>query len=133
VFILGKQECIYGIDEDRCDELEYNECEENEYRCQDGSCIPEEYWLDGQFDCADKSDEQTMDKYYVTYFCSLTSSQFECDEATANYEYFACGDGEFVQDNITCVQKVLAQNVHPFFGHLETTIASQNQSVRIRI
>ncbi len=26
---------------------------------------------------------------------------------------------------ITCVHKVLAQNVHPFFGHLETTIASQ--------
>jgi hypothetical protein len=46
-----------GIDEDHCEELEYNEYEENEYRCRDGSCISEQYWLDGQYDCFDQSDE----------------------------------------------------------------------------
>ena len=95
-YILGKQQCIDGIDEDDCEELEYNECEENEYRCQDGSCIPERYWLDGQYDCSDKSDEQAIRDYFKDrHFCPLTSSQFSCDEATAHHAYFACGDGEF--------------------------------------
>jgi hypothetical protein len=46
------QNCMNGIDEENCDLLEFNECEENEYRCLDGTCIAEEYWLDGKFNCA---------------------------------------------------------------------------------
>jgi hypothetical protein len=89
-----------GIDEDHCEELEYNECEEEEYRCEDGSCIPEEYWLDGVYDCSDKSDEQSISGNDIKdNFCSLTSSQFICDEIIANHEYFACGDGQFMQDH----------------------------------
>ncbi len=100
-YISGKQHCMYGIDEDRCDELEYNECEENEYRCQDGSCIPEEYWLDGQIDCSDESDEQTNNaRLLEDHHCPLTPSQFECDEATAHYKYFACGDGQFTLETL---------------------------------
>jgi hypothetical protein len=88
-----------GIDENRCEELEYNECEENEYRCEDGSCIPEQYWLDGQYDCSDRSDEQPISQDKIdSYFCPLTSSQFNCDEATARDTYFACGDGQFIYD-----------------------------------
>ncbi len=37
-----------GIDEENCDEMEMNECTKNEFRCQNGLCIPEEYWLDGK-------------------------------------------------------------------------------------
>ena len=36
-----------GIDEENCDKLEFHECDENEYRCANGMCIPEEYFLDG--------------------------------------------------------------------------------------
>lgn len=98
---LGKQQCMDGIDEDDCENLELNECELNEYRCEDGSCIPEEYWLDGQYDCSDKSDEQTPKTNKITsVFCPLVSSQFDCDEATAHLEYFACGDGQFVEDSL---------------------------------
>ena len=43
----GYQQCMYGIDEENCDMLEFNECEEDEYRCDNGMCISEEYWLDG--------------------------------------------------------------------------------------
>ena len=32
-----------GIDEENCDLLEFNE-----YRCNVGMCMPEEYWLDGK-------------------------------------------------------------------------------------
>ena len=94
---------MYGIDEDHCDELEYNECDNNEYRCYDGSCIAEEYWLDGDYDCADKSDEQDSSvKYIKRRSCALISSEFDCDEAKMdNTIYFACGDGEFVLDGST--------------------------------
>jgi hypothetical protein len=37
-----------GLDEEHCDKMEMTECVENEYRCQNGLCIPEEYWLDGK-------------------------------------------------------------------------------------
>ena len=101
VDIPGKQQCMNGIDEDHCEELEYNECEDNEYRCHDGSCIDQEYWLDGEFDCSDKSDEQDSDlKSLKRRFCPLISSEFDCDEATDDIYYFACGDGQFIEDTI---------------------------------
>jgi hypothetical protein len=37
-----------GLDEENCDLLEFNECENDEYRCVDGMCIAEEYWIDGK-------------------------------------------------------------------------------------
>jgi hypothetical protein len=44
----GQQECLDGYDEENCDILEFNECEDGEYRCTNGMCIDEEYWLDGK-------------------------------------------------------------------------------------
>jgi hypothetical protein len=44
----GEQQCRGGWDEENCDKLEFNECEDDEYRCTNGMCIPEEYWLDGK-------------------------------------------------------------------------------------
>ncbi|CAF1530010.1 unnamed protein product [Adineta ricciae] len=46
----GAQNCMDGHDEENCDLLEFNECEDDEYRCVDGMCISEEYWLDGELD-----------------------------------------------------------------------------------
>ena len=43
----GEQQCMDGTDEENCDLLEFNECEDNEYRCMNGMCINEEYWIDG--------------------------------------------------------------------------------------
>jgi hypothetical protein len=45
----GKQQCENGWDEENCDKLEFNECEEDEFRCTNGMCISEEYWLDGEY------------------------------------------------------------------------------------
>jgi hypothetical protein len=45
----GFQRCSDGIDEENCDKLEFNECEEDEFRCTNGMCIPEEFWFDGEF------------------------------------------------------------------------------------
>ena len=44
----GQQQCMDGLDEENCDFIEFNECEENEYRCVNGFCIDQEYWLDGE-------------------------------------------------------------------------------------
>lgn len=44
----GKQQCMLGVDEDNCDLLEFNECEPDEYRCRNGMCVPEEYFVDGE-------------------------------------------------------------------------------------
>ncbi|CAF1639481.1 unnamed protein product [Rotaria magnacalcarata] len=45
----GKQQCMFGVDEDNCDLLEFNECEPDEYRCTNGMCIPQEYFVDGEY------------------------------------------------------------------------------------
>lgn len=47
------------IDEEHCFELENNECDEDEYRCRDGQCIPQRYYMDSSigFDCLDGTDE----------------------------------------------------------------------------
>ena len=44
----GKQRCLNGIDEENWDKLEFNECENDEFRCTNGMCIAEEFWLDGK-------------------------------------------------------------------------------------
>jgi hypothetical protein len=45
----GVQLCANGIDEKNCDTLEFNECEDAEFRCTNGMCIAEEFWFDGEF------------------------------------------------------------------------------------
>jgi hypothetical protein len=44
----GVQRCLNGIDEENWDKLEFNECEDDEFRCRNGMCIAEEFWFDGE-------------------------------------------------------------------------------------
>ncbi|CAF3974828.1 unnamed protein product [Adineta steineri] len=53
----GRQQCMNGVDEENCDLLEFNECDKNEFRCRNGMCIADHFWLDGTYDCMDWSDE----------------------------------------------------------------------------
>jgi hypothetical protein len=45
----GIQRCSNSTDEENCDKLEFNECEDDEFRCTNGMCIAEEFWLDGKY------------------------------------------------------------------------------------
>jgi hypothetical protein len=45
----GVQRCFDGVDEENRDKLEFNECEDDEFRCTNGMCIAEEFWLDGSY------------------------------------------------------------------------------------
>ncbi|CAF1503122.1 unnamed protein product [Adineta ricciae] len=56
----GVVNCLDGnFDEEHCWQLELNECEQNEYQCVMGQCIPIEFFYEGRtsYDCLDGSDE----------------------------------------------------------------------------
>ena len=91
-FSSGHQQCMNGIDEDYCEMLEFNECEDDEYRCANGMCIPEQFWLDGQHDCMDWTDELES-LYGATDFCFGRSS-FICNEHLCPPDQWSCDDGE---------------------------------------
>ncbi|CAF1602990.1 unnamed protein product, partial [Adineta ricciae] len=93
----GKQQCIGGIDENFCEYLEFNECEDNEYRCANGMCIPEEYWLDGDYDCMDWTDES--DSLVDLYSNCHSSASYVCDEHTCPFNHWSCGDGQCIPDD----------------------------------
>ena len=90
------------MDEKSCFILEMNECKENEYRCHNGICIPEELLNDNSNnpDCLDQSDEMNdKDRNSVrsqgSYRCFQDPS-FRCEESDPFYSYrgFVCGDGQ---------------------------------------
>ena len=91
----GVQQCMEGLDEENCDILEANECEENEYRCMNGLCIPAEYFLDGEFDCLDWSDEL---QYYNDRQCSDEAASAQCDDRYCPPNQWSCGDGQCIRD-----------------------------------
>ena len=67
----GKIDCLKnGMDEDYCWKLEINECEENEYRCTNGQCIPFGFFRDDHLipDCRDGSDEIVQNNYKRSYY-----------------------------------------------------------------
>ena len=47
-------------------------CDEDEFQCRNGACIPEYYTCDWQYDCRDRSDE-----IYAGCICD-PSIEFEC-------------------------------------------------------
>jgi hypothetical protein len=93
----GVIDCVNGEDEERCLEMEMNECnDETEFRCKDGRCIPKEFAFDRIFDCLDHSDEHEIvdiDSFHdCTYYPSM-----ECEERNKAWHQFSCGDGEIIR------------------------------------
>ena len=111
----GKVDCIDGgNDEKHCFELEMNECEENQYRCQNGLCVAHEFFRDDNVnpECLDRTDEgdqmgSTNTRYHD--FCPSDPS-FRCEEHTCkisgrNPAPFACGDGQCLRGEDSCANK----------------------------
>ena len=90
----GQQHCMSGIDEENCDKLEFNECEDDEYRCMNGMCIPDQYFLDGEYDCMDMSDEKEPFKHDK---CGLQPASIDCDDRVCEPNEWPCGDGQCVR------------------------------------
>ena len=92
----GVQNCMLGLDEEQCDLLELNMCDDqNEYRCANGMCIPTEYFLDGELDCLDWSDEIKIKK---SVDCATESVSMECDDHICLINEWSCGDGQCILD-----------------------------------
>ena len=89
----GQQQCMSGLDEENCDKLEFNECEDDEYRCMNGMCIPDEYFLDGDYDCMDMSDEKEL---FDDTQCPHQSASVECDDRVCSPSRWSCGDGQCI-------------------------------------
>ncbi|CAF4652485.1 unnamed protein product, partial [Rotaria sp. Silwood2] len=56
----GQIDCLDGeFDEEHCWQLEINQCDDNEYQCANGQCIPQSFFQDdfNNPDCVDSSDE----------------------------------------------------------------------------
>jgi hypothetical protein len=79
----GQVDCLAGgLDEEHCWQLEINECDENEFRCGNGQCIPESFYgeLDTEnYNCIDGSD--FVNTKYINYdLCSHIGISFRCED-----------------------------------------------------
>ena len=93
----GVQQCLEGRDEENCDLLEMNICEDDEYRCMNGMCIPDQFFLDGELDCLDWSDEM---KFKSSDSCPLKSVSEECDDHLCPPNEWSCGDGQCILNRL---------------------------------
>ncbi|CAF3644501.1 unnamed protein product [Adineta steineri] len=85
----GKVDCLDGeYDEEHCWELDFNECKPNEYQCNNGLCIPNEFVKDDttNFDCVDRSDElDTFD--FIAEVTSSTEPAFRQDDTICRFSF----------------------------------------------
>ena len=79
----GKIHCLNnGLDEKDCWKLEVNECENDEFRCLNGQCIPKIFYRDQSSidDCMDGSDERNIYRTTDTYPCYNEQPSFGLDD-----------------------------------------------------
>ena len=93
----GIQHCMFGLDENNCDILELNRCADDEYRCMNGMCIPDEYFVDGQYDCLDWSDEIPSKEDASCYF---EMANVQCDDRMCPPNEWSCGDGQCIVERL---------------------------------
>ena len=93
----GIEQCRSGKDEANCDLLEMNRCDDDEYRCMNGMCIPEPFFLDGDLDCLDWSDEMPFKK---SESCPGEIASTQCDDHLCPPNLWSCGDGQCIRDRL---------------------------------
>ncbi|CAF0809741.1 unnamed protein product [Adineta steineri] len=78
----GHIDCLDGdFDEQHCWQLEINECQDHEYRCSNGECIPQSFYKDSgsNWDCTDMSDELPI--FLLPYHhCNTNDMSFKCED-----------------------------------------------------
>ncbi|XP_041674684.1 low-density lipoprotein receptor isoform X4 [Drosophila eugracilis] len=66
-------------------------CDEKQFQCQSGDCIPIRFVCDGDADCKDHSDEQIKECKFI--------------EATCSSDQFRCGNGNCIPNKWRCDQE----------------------------
>ena len=87
----GQIHCLDGgEDEKHCWQLELNECEENEYRCNNGQCISKIFYRNGDafVDCVDCSDEG-IPQFEHEMNCQSTEPIFACEDIVCSIYRFS--------------------------------------------
>ncbi|XP_043070815.1 very low-density lipoprotein receptor isoform X4 [Drosophila grimshawi] len=69
----------------------YAKCDEKQFQCQNGDCIPIRFVCDGEADCKDHSDEQVEE-------CKFR-------EATCSTDHFRCTNGNCIPNKWRCDQE----------------------------
>ncbi|CAF0745824.1 unnamed protein product [Adineta steineri] len=89
----GQIDCLNGgVDEEYCWQLEINECNENEHRCNNGQCIHKSFFQDGNvdteardvYDCLDGSDENKNTNSLATT-CRTEMPSFRCEHIICTF------------------------------------------------
>ncbi|KAJ1373523.1 hypothetical protein KIN20_035938 [Parelaphostrongylus tenuis] len=91
----GFLDCTDGSDENRTECARLDRCQESEFRCQSGQCIPKSWTCNEIADCSDQSDEDKK-------ICTTQSSKCRSDEVVC------------VKDTVTtCIsQEVICNQTH---------------------
>ncbi|CAF1501565.1 unnamed protein product, partial [Adineta steineri] len=92
----GQIDCLNsGVDEEYCWQLEINECNRDEHRCNNGQCIHKSFYQDDNYfsDCLDGSDEDHR-IHNENNKCNQNKPSFECEDVT-------CKDLNC--QNVTCI------------------------------
>ena len=102
----GRQDCLYGEDEKDCWKLEANQCDENEYRCHNGQCIPLDFFNDDVYnpDCLDRTDESNFGKYSrrCTFDIAFRCEETACYPLAGRLLPWTCGDGQCINQDEKC-------------------------------
>ena len=100
----GRVDCIDGgEDKLSCFALETNECENGDYRCHNGLCIPQNFVGDDRAECLDLSDV-FLGRRLIEDSTDLDVKQFVWREygCRPGERTFICGDGQCVREFETC-------------------------------
>ncbi|CAF4038529.1 unnamed protein product [Rotaria magnacalcarata] len=76
------------FEEEHCWKLEMNECEDDEYRCTNGQCIPQSFVRNDSNtpDCVDGSDEFRITSTASTN-CEKHIPSFQCEDRIRQYTF----------------------------------------------
>jgi hypothetical protein len=118
----GKVDCTDGIDEENCFPLMNNKCQDGEYRCDNGQCIPETFVNDGfnSFECLDRSDERRI---------SLMPSRYEHGAPTFEKEDVICSWREELTNNFMKKSPFTSSCVNERHSIIEKAIFSDESAV----
>ncbi|CAF3345369.1 unnamed protein product [Rotaria sp. Silwood2] len=85
----GKVDCLDGgRDKEHCWQLEVNDCEDDQYRCINGQCIPGTFFRDNTAipDCLDGSDEYFKATDNRANY-AIAEPVFECEDITCTHSH----------------------------------------------